>query len=377
MSDPTQPSILSHFSALQDPRQSAKVLYPLPEILLLMLCATISGADDFVEISLWGNEAQDFLRRLLPYRHGIPSHDTLCDVIAAIDPELFKTCFLAWVEGLRADTPDAIAIDGKTSRRSHGRTKGRSPLHTVSAWATRQRLVLGQEAVSEKSNEIIAIPLLLRRLHLTGALVTIDAMGTQKEIAQTILDGGADYVLALKENWPATYAEVETVFSDPPPTLVMQRSETVDADHGRIETRRHTICHDVSWMFSNRHYPGEFAFPGLAAIGMIESQTERGGVTETEKRYYLCSTGLDAETFGRVVRGHWGIENHLHWVLDVVFHDDLARLRSGHGPANMAIIRHTALNLLTQAKPVTSLKNRRKKAGWNSDYLEKVIRQTA
>jgi len=377
MSDPTQPSILSHFSALQDPRQSAKVLYPLPEILLLMLCATISGADDFVEISLWGNEAQDFLRRLLPYRHGIPSHDTLCDVIAAIDPELFKTCFLAWVEGLRADTPDAIAIDGKTSRRSHGRTKGRSPLHTVSAWATRQRLVLGQEAVSEKSNEIIAIPLLLRRLHLTGALVTIDAMGTQKEIAQTILDGGADYVLALKENWPATYAEVETVFSDPPPTLVMQRSETVDANHGRIETRRHTICHDVSWMFSNRHYPGEFAFPGLAAIGMIESQTERGGVTETEKRYYLCSTGLDAETFGRIVRGHWGIENHLHWVLDVVFHDDLARLRSGHGPANMAIIRHTALNLLTQAKPVTSLKNRRKKAGWNSDYLEKVIRQTA
>jgi predicted transposase YbfD/YdcC len=252
MSEPAQPSILSHFSALQDPRQSAKVLYPLPEILLLLLCATISGANDFVEISLWGNEAQGFLRRLLPYRHGIPSHDTLCDVIAAIDPELFKTCFLAWVEELRADTPDAIAIDGKTSRRSHGRTKGRSPLHTVSAWATRQRLVLGQEAVSEKSNEIIAIPLLLQRLQLTGALVTIDAMGTQKEIAQTIIDGGADYVLALKENWPATYAEVETVFSDPPPTLVMQRSETVDANHGRIETRRDTICRDVSWMFSDR-----------------------------------------------------------------------------------------------------------------------------
>jgi predicted transposase YbfD/YdcC len=377
MSEPAQTSFLSHFSALRDPRQSAKVLYPLPEILLLLLCATISGADDFVEISLWGNESQDFLRRLLPYQQGIPSHDTLCDVIAAIDPELFKTCFLTWVEGLRADTPEAIAIDGKTSRRSHGRAKGRLPLHTVSAWATRQRLVLGQEAVSEKSNEIIAIPLLLQRLQLTGALVTIDAMGTQKEIAQTIIDGGADYVLALKENWPATYAEVDKVFTDPPPTLTMQRSETVDANHGRIETRRHTICHDVSWMFSDRHYPGEFAFPGLAAIGMVESQTERAGVTETEKRYYLCSSELDAETFGRVVRGHWGIENRLHWVLDVVFHDDLARLRSGHGPANMAIIKHTALNLLTQAKPVTSLKNRRKKAGWNQDYLEKVIRRSA
>lgn len=377
MPEPAQPSFLSHFAALRDPRQSAKVLYPLPEILLLMLCATISGADDFVEISLWGNEAQDFLRRLLPYERGIPSHDTLCDVIAAIDPELFKTCFLAWVEELRADTPDAIAIDGKTSRRSHARTKGRSPLHTVSAWATRQRLVLGQEAVSEKSNEIIAIPLLLQRLQLTGALVTIDAIGTQKEIAQTIRDRGADYVLALKQNWPATYAEVDKVFTDPPPTLTMQRSETVDANHGRIETRRHAICHDVSWMFSDRHYPGEFAFPGLAAIGMVESQTERTGVIETQKRYYLCSAALDAETFGRVVRGHWGIENHLHWVLDVVFHDDLARLRSGHGPANMAIIRHTALNLLTQAKPVTSLKNRRKKAGWSQDYLEQVIRRTA
>jgi len=377
MSAPLLPSILSHFAALRDPRQSAKVLYPLSEVLLLMLCATISGADDFVEIHLWGSERQDFLRRFLPYERGIPSHDTLCDVIAAIDPALFKSCFLAWVEELREDTPDVIAIDGKTSRRSHGRSKGQSPLHTVSAWATRQRLVLGQEAVSEKSNEIVAIPLLLRRLELQGALVTIDAMGTQKEIAQTILDGGGDYVLALKENWPATYAEVETVFAAPPTTLEMQRGETIDADHGRIETRRHTVCHDVSWLFSDRRHPGEFAFPGLKAIGMVQSETERDGIIARETRYYLCSTAIDAETLGRIVRGHWGIENRLHWVLDVVFHDDLARLRRGHGPANMAIIKHTALNLLTQAKPITSLKNRRKKAGWNQDYLEKIIRHTA
>lgn len=371
------PPFLLHFSALRDPRQSAKVLYPLAEILTLLLCATISGADDFVEINLWGNERQDFLRRFLAYENGIPSHDTLCDVIAAIDPALFKACFMAWVEELRDDMPDTIAIDGKTSRRSHARSKGHLPLHTVSAWATRQRLVLGQEAVSEKSNEIIAIPALLQRLELTGALVTIDAMGTQKEIAQTIVDRGADYVLALKENWPATYAEVERVFNAPPPTLKMQRSETVDANHGRIETRRHTVCHDIGWMFSDRRYPGEFAFPGLKAIGRVQSQTECRGVIARETRYYLCSAQLDAETFGRAVRDHWGIENRLHWVLDVVFHDDLARLRSGHGPANMALIKHTALNLLTQAKPITSLKNRRKKAGWNQNYLEKIIRQTA
>lgn len=377
MSVPAVPSFLAHFAALRDPRQSAKVLYPLAEILLLMLCATLSGADDFVEINLWGSERQDFLRRFLPYERGIPSHDTLCDVIAAIDPALFKNCFLAWVEELREDAPDVIAIDGKTSRRSHARNKGLSPLHTVSAWATRQRLVLGQEAVSEKANEIVAIPLLLQRLELTGALVTIDAMGTQKEIAQTILDRGGDYVLALKENWPATYAEVEKVFTAPPATLEMQRSETVDGDHGRIETRRHAVCHDVNWLFSDRRYPGEFAFPGLKTIGMVQSETERDGVIARETRYYLCSTAIDAETLGRVVRGHWGIENRLHWVLDVVFHDDLARLRSGHGPANMAIIKHTALNLLTQARPITSLKNRRKKAGWNQDYLEKVIRRTA
>jgi predicted transposase YbfD/YdcC len=368
---------LSHFSALRDPRQATKVLYPLAEILLLMLCATIAGADDFVEIGLWGTEHQDFLRRFLPYQHGIPSHDTLCDVIAAIDPVLFKACFLAWVEGLRDDTPELIAIDGKTSRRSHDRRKGRLPLHTVSAWASRQRLVLGQETVAEKSNEITAIPALLRRLELTGALVTIDAMGTQKEIAQTIIDGGGDYILALKENWPATYAEVEKVFADPPPTLALQHITTVDGDHGRIETRRHTICHDIEWLFSDRRYPGEFQFPGLAALGMIESETERGNVIERERRYYLCSAKLDVETFARGVRGHWGVENHLHWIMDVVFHDDLARLRSGHGPANMAIIKHTAMNLLTQAKPITSFKNRRKKAGWNRDYLEKIIRRTA
>jgi predicted transposase YbfD/YdcC len=377
MTEPAEVSFLAHFAALRDPRQVAKVLYPVPEILLLVLCGTIAGGDDFTEIALWGEEHLAFLRRFLPFQHGIPSHDTLTEVIAALDATVFKECFLAWVETLRAREPDMIAIDGKTSRRSHARSKGRLPLHTVSAWATRQRLVLGQEAVVEKSNEIMAIPLLLQRLELAGALVTIDAMGTQTEIAQTIIGRGGDYLLSLKQNRPASYAEVETFFADPPQDAALQRSETVDGAHDRIETRQHTVCHDVDWLFSNRRYPGEPVFPGLAMIGMVSSKTERGGKTERETRYYLGSAKLDADTFARAVRGHWGIENRLHWVLDVVFHDDLARLRTGSGPQNMAVIKHTALNLLSAAKPTISLKNRRKRAGWNADYLAALLRRTA
>jgi predicted transposase YbfD/YdcC len=237
--------------------------------------------------------------------------------------------------------------------------------------------VLGQEIVAEKANEIVAIPALLQRLDLQGALVTIDAMGTQTAIARTILDGGGDYVLALKENWPATSAQVEAVFATSPVGLTIQCSQTVDGEHGRIETRSHVICHDVDWLFSNRRYRGEFRFPGLAAIGMVESETERNGTIEREKRYYLCSRPLDGDSFARFVRGHWRIENRLHWVLDVVFRDDLACLRSGHGPDNRAVIKHPGLNLLTQAKPTISLKNRRKKAAWNQDYLPSVIAGTA
>jgi predicted transposase YbfD/YdcC len=368
---------LADFASLRDPRQAGKVLYPLPELLLLLLCGTVAGADDFVELTLWGEQNLEFLRRFLPFTRGIPSHDTLCEVIAAIDPELFRTCFGNWVDRLRLPGPDMIAIDGKTSRRSHARSKGRGPLHTVSAWATGQQLVLGQEAVAEKSNEITAIPLLLKRLELAGAIVTIDAMGTQNEIAQTILDGGGDYVLALKGNRPALFEDVETFFTAPPPALTLGRHQTVDGDHGRVEMRDHVVCHDIDWLFSDRRYPGELAFPGLAMVAMVESQTDRNGKIERERRYYLSSAKLNAETFARVARGHWGIENRLHWVLDVVFRDDLARLRTGHGPANMAVVKHMALNLLKRARPTTSLKNRRKKAGWNNEYLAAIVQQAA
>jgi predicted transposase YbfD/YdcC len=372
----TGKALLDHFAALDDPRQQAKVLYPLPEIVLLLLCATLAGADDFVEIALWGGQNLAFLRRFRAYEYGIPSHDTLGEVIRALDPGLFKACFLSWVEGLRASEPDLIAVDGKTSRRPHARKKGREPLHLVSAWASRQRLVLGQEAVSGKSNEITAIPLLLERLALNGALVTIDAIGTQRAIAETIREGGGDYLLALKQNWPATFKEVEVFFADPPPG-VLDTCVTTDGGHDRIAVRHHAVCHDIGWLFSDRRYPGEPSFPDLAMIGMVEATTERAGKIEHERRYYLSSVELDAKIFARAVRAHWGIENRLHWMLDVVFHDDLARLRTGHGPENMAVIKHMAINLLHAARPTTSLKNRRKLAGWNLEYLDRLIRGAA
>ena len=376
MSRLASPSLLDHFSALKDPRQQWRVVYPLPEILLLVLCATLSGMEDFVEVRLWGNLRLDFLRRFLPYDRGIPAHDTLNDVVNALDPDLFKQCFTTWVEALREDHPDLIAIDGKTSRRTHDRGKGRGPLHLVSAWAARQRLVLGQEATAAKSNEITAIPLLLERLDLAGALVTLDAMGTQTAIAETILAKGGDYVLALKANRPATHAEVQAFFADPPPDMIAGVHDTTDNDHGRLEHRRHLVCHDVGWLFSDRRYPDEPGFPGLAMIGMVETTIERAGRIQKDRRFYLASTVLDAETFARAVRAHWGIENRLHWVLDVVFHDDLASLRSQNGPQNMAVVKHMAMNLVRQPIDKHSLKLRRKRANLDPDYLEKLIRHS-
>lgn len=270
-------SILEHFSALSDPRQRWRVLYPLPEILLLVLCATLSGMEDFVEIRLWGEQRLDFLRRFLPYERGLPAHDTLNDVINGLDAELFKTCFANWVEALRDRAPDIIAIDGKTSRRTHARRKGREALHLVSAWATRQRLVLGQEAINEKSNEIVAIPLLLERLELTGALVTIDAIGTQTGIAEKIIARGGDYLLALKGNRPVLHQDVAAFFDNPPAAMLEPGHATTDGDHGRVEQPRHVVCHKVDWLFSDRRYANEPRFPHLAMIGMVPRRAKRRG----------------------------------------------------------------------------------------------------
>ena len=322
-----------------------------------------------------GTAPARFSDRFLPFAHGIPAHDTLNDVINGLNPELFKTCFATWVEALRDEAPDIIAIDGKTSRRSHARSKGRAPLHMVSAWASRQRLVLGQEAVDAKSNEITAIPLLLERLELTGALVTIDAIGTQAAIAETIVARGGDYLLALKGNRPALFADVVAFFADPPTDMTLSAHTTTDADHGRIEERRHSVCHNTQWLFSDRRYPDEPHFPHLAMIAMVENHVEREGRKSSERRYYLSSVKLDAQAFAAAVRAHWGIENRLHWVLDVVFHDDLTRLRTGSGPQNMAVVKHIAMNLVRNPNDKHSLKVRRKRANLDPDYLETLVTQ--
>lgn len=363
-------SLLDHFSGLEDPRQSWKVVYPLPEILLVILCGVMAGADDFVEIERWARRKLDFLRRLRPFARGVPSHDTLNDVMNALPAALFSDCFAAWVEDLRSRAPDIVAIDGKTSRRAHGGDA--PPLHLVSAWAARQRLVLGQEAVDGKSNEITAIPKLLERLELTGALVTIDAIGCQREIALAIRAKGADYLLALKDNWPTLAEEVRLYFDATPPER-LDSFETTDGDHGRIEIRRHRVSHEVAWLETGRRFPGEPRFPDLAMIGMVEAEVERGGAVSRARRYYLSSATLSAKQFARVVRAHWGVENRLHWVMDVVFHDDLMRLRTEHGPANMATVRHAALNLTRIAPDKASLKVRRKTLAWDDDYLFKAV----
>jgi len=366
------PALLDHFSALADPRQAWKVSFPLPEILLVVLCGTLAGGQNFVEIRQWAGHKLDFLRRLLPFERGIPSHDTLNDVMNALDARTFGECFSSWVESLRAAEPDIVAIDGKTSRRA--RRGDAHPLHLVSAWASRQRLVIGQEATSAKSNEITAIPLLLQRLELAGALVTIDAMGCQRAIAEAIRARGADYLLALKDNW-ATLADDVRLFFERTPASALDTHDTVDGDHGRIETRRHAVSHDVGWLTTARRFPGEPRFPGLAAIVMVEAQVERDGRLTTAKRYFLSSATLDARLAARAVRAHWGVENRLHWVMDVVFHDDLMRLRTDHGPANMATVRHIALNLLRAAPGKQSLAVKRKSAGWDDTFLLNAITQ--
>jgi predicted transposase YbfD/YdcC len=365
------PSLLDHFSALDDPRQAWKVVYPLQEILLLVLCGVMAGADDFAEIERWGNRKLLFLRRILPFARGVPSHDTLNDVINALPAAAFSQCFTHWVARLRETAPDIVAIDGKTSRRA--RAKGGDPLHLVSAWAARQRLVLGQEAVDVKENEIVAIPRLLERLELTGALVTIDAMGCQREIAAAIAAKGADYLLALKANQKSLHEEVALYFAD---ATGLDTHQSVDADHGRIETRRATVSHDVGWFAGDRAAPGEPRFPGLATVAMVEAEVEEGDRNTRSRRFYISSATLSAAQALSAVRAHWGVENRLHWVMDVVYHDDLMRLRTDNGPANMAVVRHAALNLTKAVPDKASLKIRRKTLAWDDEYLLRAITQT-
>lgn len=364
-------SLLEHFSVIGDPRQSWKVMYPLREVILLVVCATIADCDDYDEIALWGETHLDFLRGLSEFHFGVPCEDWLRDLMNRIDPALFRACFEAWVAERWPRAPGLVALDGKTSRGSRDEAGERKALHLVSAFATDRDLVLGQEAVTEKSNEITAIPLLLARLALDGALVTIDAMGCNPAIARNILDARADYLLAVKDNQPTLHAEIESYF-ETAPTQEVQVFADIDKGHGRLEIRTCRVSHAIDWLQPDRAFPGAFRFPNAAAIAVIDTRTEQNGKIATARRSYICSRPLSAEHLAKAVRAHWGIENKLHWVLDVAFNEDRSRLK-GHGAHNMAIARHFAINLVRSANDRNSIKTRRKRASWDPHYLLAIL----
>jgi predicted transposase YbfD/YdcC len=370
-------SLLAHFSAVPDPRQSWRVAHPLPEILLLVVCGTIAANDDYDDIVDWGEAHLSFLRRFSEFHFGLPCADWLRTLMNRLEPDLFSACFMSWVREWWPAAPDLIALDGKTSRRSHDRQAGSKALHLVSAFATHERLVLGQEACAEKSNEITAIPVLLERLaacgSLTGALVTIDAIACNPAVAQAIVDHGADYLLAVKDNQPSLRGEVDSFFATARPEEVETAVE-VDKDHGRIETRRCLVSRQIDWLTGERRYPGEHRFPKLAAVALVEARIELHDRCTFERRFYISSAPLAAARCAQAVRAHWRIENSLHWVLDVGFGEDHSRLRKGHGAQNMAIVRHFALNLVRRASDKRSLKRRRKCAGWDTQYLAQLLR---
>ncbi|MGA2293250.1 ISAs1 family transposase [Bradyrhizobium sp.] len=364
--------LLDHLGAIKDTRQSWKVAYPLREVLFLVVCGTIASGDDYDDIVDWGKAHLSLLQRFSEFHFGIPCADWLRTVMNRIDTELFAACFSSWAAECWPDKPGLVAIDGKTSRRSHDRKREQKALHLVSAFATTHRLVLGQEATEEKSNEITAIPALVERINLEGALVSIDAMGCNPNIAQSILDAKADYLLAVKDNQPTLHAEIKSYF-DTAPSDKVERSQTTEKGHGRLEIRSHTVSHEVEWTAPERSYPGAFRFPKLTTIAMVESRIERGDKIETERRSYISSRILSAVAFADAVRSHWAIENNLHWTLDMTFNEDQSRLRVGNGAKNMAIVRHFALNLVRQAGDKRSIKRRRKCASWDPDYMFQIL----
>jgi predicted transposase YbfD/YdcC len=369
-------ALLDHFAVIDDPREPWRVAHPLPEVLLLVVCGTIADCEDYEGIAEWGKAHLAFLRRFLPYHHGVPGERWLTILMNRIDPKLFSSAFIAWVRETWPERPALVAIDGKTSRRSHDRAAGQAPLHLVSAFATTSRLVLGQEAVGDKTNETAAIPLLLARLAekdgLKGTLVSIDAIATNPTIATAIRDAQADYLLAVKGNQPTLRSEIETFLADAPPASLESITD-VDKAHGRIEQRTVTVAHEVDWLGGDRRFPGELRLPDVATIVRVSSRAELSDRSRFETRYYVSSATLSAACAAAAVRSHWAIENSLHWVLDVTFGDDQSRLRTGHGAKNMAVVRHFAINLVRTTKDKRSIKLRRKRAGWDVEYLASIL----
>jgi predicted transposase YbfD/YdcC len=366
---------LRFFRDLPDPRQKGKVMYPLAEVLLLCLLAVLAGAETITDIARFGEKKLDLLRRFRPFAAGTPAHDHLGDILATLDAEAFQRCFVAWVAALIGVPEGVVAIDGKTVRRSKGVAK--NAIHMVSAFAARQRLALGQVKVADKANEIVAIPKLLDMLAIEGAVVTIDAMGCQRGIAQKIVDKKADYILALKGNQGSLREDVELFAAEQKANdfkdTTITHHQTVDGDHGRIETRDITVIHDVGWL-QERH-----AWPALASIVMVQSTRVIPGPSrdadkiEHETRFYITSLALAAILIGPLIRDHWAVENSLHWVLDMVFRDDECRLRTDNAPANFTTIKHMALNLIRKAKTKDSIRLARKIAAWDDQFLVSLI----
>lgn len=371
-------SIGQHFSDLEDPRIDRTKHHRLLDIIAIAICGVICGADNWVDLELFGRSKEEWLKRFLSLPNGIPSHDTFGRVFARLDPEQFAQCFTSWVKAVSQLTQgQVVAIDGKTLRRSHDRSNGKSAIHVVSAWASANHLVLGQTKVDDKSNEITAIPELLEVLELSGCIVTIDAMGCQKAIASQIVAQGADYVLALKENQGQLYEEVVDTFERGLGSgfegLGSDFHQTVGKGHGRIETRQCWVVSDVEVL---EHLNGKGAWEGLGSVAMVRSKRVIRDEEEVENRYYISSLPGDARQILEATRTHWEIENCVHWVLDIAFDEDDSRVRQGNAPQNFAVVRHIALNLLkTEQTSKGGVKARRKRAGWDEAYLLRVLSQ--
>ena len=361
-----------HFAELTDPRRR-EVIYPLINVVVIAICAVICGADDFVAIAKFGRTKREWLARFLDLTTGIPSHDRFNAIFAALKPAEFEKCLLSWITTLHEITDGQIvAIDGKTLRRSFDAASSKAAIHMVSAWATANHISLGQVVVDAKSNEITAIPKLLEMLELSGCLVTIDAMGCQTEIARQIVEAKADYCLAAKGNQPTLYQGLVDYFDehleDDFARTPVRRYQTEERGHGREETRYYFLCPVPDDL------PDRARWPHLKAIGMAISNTQRDGKDCNEVRYYILSKYVAARRFAEAVRGHWGIENRLHWQLDVTFQEDQCRIRQGHADANFSILRRTALSMLKNEHTLkVGIKNKRLAAAWDESYLEKVL----
>lgn len=368
-------SIEKHFVNLEDPRVDRTKLHKLLDILVIAICAVICGADNWQEVQLFGEAKEAWFRTFLELPNGIPSHDTFWRVFAKLDPEQFQQSFVSWIASVSEVTRgQVIAIDGKTLRRSHDKGLGRGAIDMVSAWAAANHLVLGQVKVDEKSNEITAIPELLRVLEVSGCIITIDALGCQKDIAETIIDQQADYVLALKENHGRLYEDVVKLFDDLEASdfraYAYSYDQTVNKNHGRLETRTCYVIADQSILTHLRNAE----WKGLQSVVKVHSRRQLGEEVSEKDRYFISSLASDAQHLLKAVRTHWSIENQLHWVLDIAFREDESRIRKNHGPENFAVLRHIALNLIKQEKTQkASIKGKRLKAGWDEDYLLKIL----